>query len=104
MTIIDRAELIVNWLTDRNWLWWPLLFLRPRQSDHFSFRLAFGLSLLVTVIAHAFVIALRLTMQKPVPVVLAILLTIVILAMAFAWYCAVAFFWNRRALRLQNHA
>ena len=32
-SVVGRIESAINWLTDIDWMWWPLLSLRPKRTD-----------------------------------------------------------------------
>ena len=98
-----RIESMINWLTDIDWMWWPLLSLRPKRTDRFSPRLKVLLSIMVVVIGHGVVIIFRVSGGKSVPLGVAAVITVVLLILAFAWFSLVARCWNNRAARLAGN-
>lgn len=100
---MGRIESAMNWLTDIDWMWWPLLSLRPKRTARFSPRLTLLLSVLVVVIGHGVVIILRVAGGKPVPLTVAAVVTTVLLILALAWFSLVALCWNNRAAHLANN-
>jgi hypothetical protein len=101
-SVVGRIESVINWLTDIDWMWWPLLSLRPKRTDRFSPRLTLFLSVLVVVIGHGVVIILRVSAGKPVPLAVAAVVTSVLLLLALGWFSLVALCWNNRAARLAS--
>ncbi len=39
MRLLDLVTSFHNWLTDKDFLWWPFSFLRPEPSEYMTFRL-----------------------------------------------------------------
>jgi hypothetical protein len=109
---INRFEAVVNWLTDQDWVWWPLVRFRPEPTELFSTRLALGLSLAVAVVpaAAVFVSVLGISVATRVsggiqtdPTSLILGAIGFALAVFVAWGSLVllaAYCWNRRVARL----
>ncbi len=101
--MIDRIESAINYISDLNWAWWPVLFLRPNKTERFSFRLVLLLATPITIIAHGIVILLRLINDQPVPLEAFMFVSVVLFIGVSALFYAIAHFWNRRALRLTQN-
>lgn len=107
--MIDKIEHFMNRLTDMDWGWWPVLFLRPpKDKDMDNLVLLkmtlFGgsvvgvLFLLVVVIGATEALTLGdIIFDIIFCLLLGWVLFFVVYKMTFAY------FWNRRARRLRSH-
>jgi hypothetical protein len=100
---MDRLEAIANWLSDRDWLWWPLLSLRPPRDRPMTNRMVFQLSLLGSMLIEMLIGMMlvaggsRLSREWVTSLVLTGLLTP--LAVFLTYRLTFAWCWNRRAAR-----
>jgi hypothetical protein len=98
---LDRLEDVVNEVSDRDWSWWPFLWLRPEKHADLSLARIVSLSVLYGVpssVLMAFGIFLCRT-----PSVQEIVLTSACFPLLFLFIgsVVVAPMWNRRADRLR---
>lgn len=101
---ISKLESAVNWLSDRDWFWWPVLFLRPARNEPFSWALIIGLSFFGSLVAHSVVLLLRHLMHKPfLPERIVYVHTVVFLFSLLLYYIH-AKCWNSRASRLKRES
>ena len=105
MKIIAKIIASLNWISDRDSLWWPLLKLRPKKNERYTWMLVFILSSIITIVAHASVIMIRTYMGKDIPALFAILVTVVMFVCVAIYQVVFAYCWNNRASKLvQQHA
>jgi hypothetical protein len=97
---IDRIEAAFNRVSDLDWLWQPFLFVRPKQTQRFSFWRVLLCGVIVTVVAPGLVMLLRVAMNRPVFFEWVIYFVVASLVFTCAFFGIVAYFWNRRATRL----
>lgn len=98
-----RAERFFNGLWDRDWPWWPVLFLRPPRAREASIGLLLVLAAYSTVVALTLVVATRVALGAAVEP--RGLLVIGAAALGFALlllWTTFAIWWNRRARRLRG--
>lgn len=41
MKLLDLLTLFHNWISDKDFIWWPFSFLRPEPKEFISFKLTF---------------------------------------------------------------
>jgi hypothetical protein len=93
--MIDKLEVFMNWLNDMDWGWWPFLFLRPDQNVEMTNRHVAKMSLYYGLPIG---LLLGLYFQN-------LLLVLYVLVIFLVGYrVTFAYFWNRRARRLQHQA
>jgi hypothetical protein len=106
-----RIEDFMNWLTDMDWGWQPVVSWRPPKDRDIDSRLIFKLSLLFgcipsLIVTLGFALEHMRTLTRSQDMILAIwgcgfivlapVFFFVVYKFTFAW------FWNRRARRLRN--
>lgn len=99
-----RIEDFMNWLTDMDWGWWPVLSLRPPKDREINNRLLFKISLVFGSMAGLMVL-LWLAFQHLTTFTVGKALFFYLLCCAtfFVIYkFTFAYFWNRRARRLKT--
>ncbi|WP_220465050.1 hypothetical protein, partial [Colwellia sp. MB02u-9] len=96
MNSSSRIVLIMNWISDKDCLWWPLLKLRPSQDQIFSNKLVIILAFIATVIGHSIIIIIRLLSGKEVPLDVAIVITIILFLLALTLNKFTSYCWNVR--------
>ena len=101
---MHNIEEFMNNLTDKDWGWWPVLFLRPRKDQEFNNRVLLKLTLFAGPITGLILFLIfRVTEYWPAATV-AWCLLYGCLAFFFGYKFTFAIFWNRRARRLRDAA
>ena len=97
---IDRLEEVVNEVSDRDWSWWPFLWLRPKQDAHLSLGRMMSLSVLYGV-PSSILMGFGITLQRT-PSMAELMFTGAAFPLLFLFTgsVVVAPMWNRRADRL----
>ncbi len=91
--MLDNIEEFMNWLTDMDWGWWPFLFLRPAKDMKITMLQLAKMSLCFgTVIGIILALVLRSFWGIPMGIISFFIL----------YGVTFAYFWNRRAHRLQT--
>jgi hypothetical protein len=107
--MVDKLENFMNWLTDMDWGWWPVLFLRPPQDKDMDNRVLLKMTLfsgsvvgLLFLLVVVFGATEALTLSD---VIFAIILCLLAGWVLFfvVYKLTFAYFWNRRARRLRHH-
>ena len=105
-----KIEDTANRLTDMDWGWWPFLFLRPEKHIVMTTKRVFKISLFygpITGLLVVFLLAILGYLSKlrdPRDTVL-ILVAVMVISIVFffiGYRFTFAYFWNRRATRLQK--
>ena len=99
---LNQVEQAVNELSDKNWSWWPFLWMRPEKHVHLSLARVFSVSILYGVpMSTLMLIATKL---QPVTSQSELLFagSVFPLLFLFIGSVVVAPMWNRRAARLQR--
>ena len=97
---MDQLEAAVNEVSDKDWSWWPFLWLRPAKEAHLSLGRIASISVLYGLPASVLSeLAIKLQYAGSVPELVGIGL---FFPMAFLFFgsVVVAPMWNRRAGRL----
>jgi hypothetical protein len=97
-----RIEDLMNWLSDRDWGWWPLLSLRPPRTKVIDGLLLWKITAGFGTAAGVILVALHL--WRTGGVTLQVLATYLMFgwgAFFFLYKCTFAYCWNRRAKRLR---
>ena len=100
MTLIDRLERLSNGLADRDWLWWPLVRLRPARAAPFTMARALALAFATVLGGVGVVSAYRWSDDWPNPIDVLAVVGAIAFVLVGALFAAVAHFWSRRARRL----
>ncbi len=98
---LDRLEDVVNDVSDRDWSWWPFLWLRPERNAHLSLTRMLSLSVLYGLpcsVLTGFGITLLRAPSMPELLLTAAAFPVLFL---FTGSAVVAPMWNRRADRLR---
>jgi hypothetical protein len=94
---MDELEAAVNEVSDRDWAWWPFLWLRPEKHQHLSLLRVASISLLYGVPASVLTeLAIKLQYAATIPELVATSLFFPLLFL-FSGSVFVAPMWNRRA-------
>lgn len=98
---LDNIEELVNEISDRDWSWWPFLWLRPEKHAPLSLARVLSLSVLYGVPASV-LMAIAACMLRP-PSLPELVVTAFAFPMLFLFTGSVivAPMWNRRADRLR---
>ena len=96
-------ERLMNRLTDADWGWWPVVFLRPPQDRDIDTLVLLKMTCVFGVGAGLIAVALMFS-NGIVLNATRVLLTLVIGCLGFfvAYRMTFAYFWNRRARRLRE--
>ncbi len=103
MKIIEKIIAALNWISDRDSLWWPLLKLRPKKNERYTRKSVFILSSIITIVSHATVILIRIYMGKDIPALSAILVTVGMFVCVVLYQVVFAYCWNYRVSKLVQH-
>jgi len=106
--MIDKFENFMNGLTDMDWGWWPVLFLRPPKDCEMDNRILLKLTLVFgSLVGVLFLLALLLGATGPLT--LGDIIIFIVFCLLFGWVlffviykATFAYFWNRRARRLHQ--
>jgi hypothetical protein len=98
---MDQLEEAVNEVSDKDWSWWPFLWLRPEKQEHLSLGRVASVSMLYGVPASV-LLALGIKLQYAASLAehVATGLVFPLLFLLFG-SAVVAPMWNRRADRLR---
>jgi hypothetical protein len=98
---IDAVEEVINEISDRDWSWWPFLWLRPEKHAELSLGRIVILSVLYG-IPSSVLLGLGISLQR-VPSHTELVLTAFAFPMMFLFSGSIliAPMWNRRAERLR---
>jgi hypothetical protein len=98
---LDRLEDVVNDVSDRDWSWWPFLWLRPEKNAHLSLTRILSLSVLYGV-PSSVLMGFGITLLRA-PSMSELFFTAVAFPALFLFTgsVVVAPMWNRRADRLR---
>ena len=97
---MDQLEAAVNEVSDKDWSWWPFLWLRPEKDAHLSLGRIASISVLYGVPASVLSeLGIKLQYAASVPELVGIGLLFPLMFFCFG-SVVVAPMWNRRAERL----
>ncbi len=101
--MIDRIENFMNALTDMDWGWWPVLFLRPAKDTEIDNGTLLKLSLVFGSIVGA-LFSLLIFLRSGVIALGALSLAFLLgwLLFFIGYKVTFVYFWNRRARRLRG--
>ena len=92
----------MNSLTDKDWGWWPFLFLRPRKEADIDNVLLLKMACCFGPLVTAFVLFVRFTLREPITTASAGVCVVgCSIAFFIGYKLTFAIFWNRRARRLR---
>jgi hypothetical protein len=99
-----RFENFMNWLTDMDWGWWPVVSLRPQKNQDIDNKVLLKLSLVFGSAVGLLAFFLQETRYRSAFsfVSLLIYLAAGMIAFFFGYKISFAYFWNRRARRLRG--
>jgi hypothetical protein len=101
--MMDQVENFMNELTDMDWGWWPVLFLRPPKDKDIDNVILLKLSLVFgSVIGVLFLLLILLLIGT---ITLGMVLFSIFLGWLlffFVYKFTFVYFWNRRARRLRG--
>jgi len=106
--MLDKLENFMNALTDMDWGWWPVLFLRPQKDQEMDNRMLLKLTLVFgSLVGVLFLLVLILGATRPLT--LSDILTFILFCLLFGWVlffviykATFAYFWDRRARPLRH--
>ena len=101
--MIDQIEAFMNKMTDIDWGWWPVLFLRPAKDKDIDNAILLKLSLVFGSFIGVFFLAMFFVRTR------AIAITSILFFMLLGWVLfflinkvTFVYVWNRRASRLRR--
>jgi hypothetical protein len=99
---LDLLEQAINEVTDKDWSWWPFLWLRPEKHVQLTLARVVSMAILYG-LPLAAALSLTLALARPLArgAVPSIMLALPLLFL-FAGSVVVAPMWNRRADRLRS--
>jgi hypothetical protein len=98
---MDQLEAAVNEVSDKDWAWWPFLWLRPEKEQHLSLVRIAVISVLYGLPASVLAeLGIKLQYAATVPELIATSLVFPLLFLFFG-SVFVAPMWNRRASALR---
>jgi hypothetical protein len=98
--LIDSVEHFHNQLSDRDFIWWPFGFLKPRPDQRMGMLLRFKMALLFGAYFVVFYALRRLLFGHEIQLNTFALTALEAVLGFFVWFnCVTAYFWNRRASR-----
>jgi hypothetical protein len=101
--MIDRIENYMNSFTDRDWSWWPVLFLRPAKTQDIDNMIVWKLSFIFGPIIGVGWWATHVTNTGSKTLGSVLFFVLIACLFFFAIYkITFAYFWNRRARRLRG--
>jgi len=101
--MIDQIENFMNELTDMDWGWWPVLFLRPTKDKDIDNVILLKLSLVFGSAVGAF-LSFMVFWKTGAITLITLLLSILLGWLLFfvGYKVTFVYFWNRRARRLRK--
>lgn len=99
-----KLEDTMNWLTDMDWGWWPIVSLRPPKDRDIDNKVLLRISL-VAGTGMGLLVFLTMAAGRTLPVTPQYFIAFIVLGIAvfFVLYkVTFAYCWNRRAARLRN--
>jgi hypothetical protein len=102
--MIDNIENFMNKLTDMDWGWWPVLFLRPAKDKDIDNLVLLKMSLIFGSVIGILLLLLYLALTRTSTlgcIVFFILLGWILFFINYKF--TFAYFWNRRARRLRGN-
>lgn len=99
---MNKFQTCINKFTDIDWLWWPLLALRPEKSKKFTLGLSMGLSVISVLVGQGIAVIFYLSIGGKVSIAFSIALTIVLFSASQIVFLFVKDSWNKRAVELSN--
>ena len=99
--MIDQIEKTINEVSDKDWSWWPFLWLRPEPHARFSLRRLAAVSVLyglpVSLLTSLLIYRFTPEAHAAIPMVLAAFP----LLFLFTGSVVIGPMWNRRAARIR---
>lgn len=101
--MMDQIESFMNKLTDMDWGWWPVLFLRPAKEKDIDNIILLKLSLVFGSIVGAILLLMVFLATRTLTSGIFIISILLGWSLFFVTYKATfVYFWNRRARRLRG--
>ncbi len=101
MYLLNKLEGWVNWLSDKDWGWWPVVSLRPPKDKRIDSLLTFKLTLIFGPLAGLVTVAFLIWAEGPLSFLEAFFIMNACFVVYFLFVRFItAYFWNKRAKRL----
>ncbi len=100
--MIDQIENFMNALTDMDWGWWPVLFLRPAKDKDIDNVILLKMSLVFGSIVGAFFSLLIFLRSRAITLDVLLFALLGWLLFFVGYKITFAYSWNRRARRLRS--
>ena len=103
----DILEKAINEISDKDWSWWPFLWLRPEKHDRFSLRRVVAIAILYGLPCSGLVCLLLRRLAPHAPYATQALFAAALvfpLMFLFIGSVVVGPMWNRRAARIRARA
>jgi hypothetical protein len=101
---MDRLENFMNYLTDMDWGWWPVLSLRPSKNKDIDNLVLFKLTLLFGTLCGLIIWLVNIWITKVVTWSVSAIIFLIGWSLFFLLFkFTFAYFWNRRANRLRKN-
>ena len=106
--MMDKLENFMNMLTDMDWGWWPVLFLRPPKDREMDNRMLLKLTFVFgSLVGVLFMLVFLLGATEPLNFGDIILFIVFCLFLGWILFFVIykvtfVYFWNRRARRLRH--
>lgn len=102
MKLLDLIADLHNWLSDKDFIWWPFSFLRPEPHEPFTFALTSLMTLCFGGLSFVMFTAFAI-MNNAFSAESAVITFFVCFGGFFIWFNLVTKpLWNRRVLRLKK--
>ncbi len=97
---MNRLFTFMNWLTDMDWGWWPVLHCRPARDRDIDFRVLLKVTPLFGSVAGILIVAASPHLRTPIGMAACITSSWVMFFVLYRITFAMA--WNRRAKELRK--
>jgi hypothetical protein len=99
---MDGFDELLNWFSDQDWAWWPLLRLRPARDQDIDHRVLLQLSSVFGPLAGIGAVLICSRICGVLPILTSVLVVLVTTVLFYLIYkYSFARCWNRRAARLR---
>jgi hypothetical protein len=101
---MDRLENFMNYLTDMDWGWWPVLSLRPSKNKDIDNLVLFKLTIIFGTLCGLIIWLVNIWKSKVLSWSVSAFIFVIVWSLFFIVIkFTIAYFWNRRANRLRKN-